>query len=355
MSVALGSSFTLAVQTQGFANFQWIRDGMPVLHETCPSLHIPVVGRHHIGAYVVRISSPQTGQVLLSDVAQVSLNTPKQTRLHMVFPEEGPWAVGWDFAKVDIVFVHDLWGDYKQSWTNAKGEFWPVDFIRQQYPYARTLSYDYPAQPSFWLDGAETLDLQQRSKNMLDCLLGKDVGSRPIVFVGHGMGGILVKVLLVYASNQIVAGDRAHRILLSTVGTVFYSSPHLGTGAVDFTPALAALLRLSPTTVALKPLAERLLEVHDAFGRLCARRGIQSRRFSAAAELGGRQAVVPDWSADPRMPSNEHTALSTSHAAIAKPDDWDDERYSHFTNFLSGILAERGIGLDCPWSPHFQG
>ena len=149
-------------------------------------------------------------------------------------------------------------------------------------------------------------------------------------------------------------GARAHDVFLQTKGVVFFSTPHLGTSAVDFVSPLAALLRLSPATLALEPLADRLLEVHNIFGRICANRHIPTKSFSAGAELGSRQAMVPEWSADPRMPFNDHTALSASHAAITKPHSWEDERYSHFTAFISTILADLSIGLDCPWSPHFQ-
>ena len=208
VSLHPGSAFTISVKVlePSRCHFQWYRDGWPVLHETQPFLQVTVADRHHFGAYTIKIEEIATGQQVFSDVVQVSSSTPKQTRLYMLFHGEGPWVTSAGCASVDLVFVHDLWGDYKQSWTNAKGELWPSDFVRDQYPYARVLSYDYPAQPSFWFDGAESLDLERRSKNLLECLVAKAVGTRPVIFVGHGMGGLLIKVLLAFASNPIVAG-----------------------------------------------------------------------------------------------------------------------------------------------------
>lgn len=352
LTLSEGHAATFKVRVNGLAEFQWIRDGMPVLHETSASLHIPSVGKHHLGAYVVKVTHPTSGQRRLSEIAWLQLSAPKNPRLHMIFPEEGPWVTDWAFAKMDIIFVHDMWGDFKQSWTNRKGELWPSDFIRDQYPYVRSLSYDYPGNPSFWLDNAEHLGLQDRAKNMLDCLIAKDVGRRPIVFIGHGMGGILVKLLLVHASNSLLVSSQAHSVFQYTVGVVFYAVPNLGASVADFGNLLAQVFRIAPAARELAPLTQSLMELNGAFGRLCVQKSIRTRSFSAAEYVG--RPVVPEWSANPQLPTNDHTILSTSHAEITKPENWQDERYSHFTHFLSSLLAERNIGLDCPWSPHYR-
>lgn len=56
----------------------------------------------------------------------------------------------------------------------------------------------------YWLQG-ESLALQDTVHRLMDKLSSAGVGSRPIVFVAHSMGGIIVKELLMQVGLRCAA------------------------------------------------------------------------------------------------------------------------------------------------------
>ncbi|KAK5717516.1 hypothetical protein LTR17_016050 [Elasticomyces elasticus] len=96
----------------------------------------------------------------------------------------------------DIFFVHGLGGDRRATWTKDR-VLWPEALLRAQIPHARIWGYD--ADPIHFLNlnqqGHQTifshaLDLLTAVKNTRDTPQQKD---RPIIFVGHSLGGLVIK------------------------------------------------------------------------------------------------------------------------------------------------------------------
>jgi hypothetical protein len=85
-------------------------------------------------------------------------------------------------------------GDAYTTWTHSNGHFWLRDSLPDEVPSARIFSYGYPANVFLSLekgridDHATTLleDLRDMRKSPED-------ERRPIVFICHSMGGIVVK------------------------------------------------------------------------------------------------------------------------------------------------------------------
>ena len=61
---------------------------------------------------------------------------------------------------------------------------------------------------------------------MLNKLQAAGVGQRPTVFVGHSMGGLIIKKMLVNAQNS--EDQQTRKFAENTKGVVFYSTPHKG-------------------------------------------------------------------------------------------------------------------------------
>jgi hypothetical protein len=92
-----------------------------------------------------------------------------------------------------IVLVHGLNGDATKSWTNDKtGAFWPEDFLPKDIPDARVLTYGYNAAAAF---GNTTATIIDHAKGLLSSLVDRrdDDETRPIIFIAHSLGGIVVK------------------------------------------------------------------------------------------------------------------------------------------------------------------
>ena len=84
---------------------------------------------------------------------------------------------------------------------------------------------EYPAPLSGW--EGESLPLLHTITNMMNQLLVAGVGARPVVFVTHSMGGVLVKEMLARAALEGPSG-RHFSLLDNTRGVVFYATPHFG-------------------------------------------------------------------------------------------------------------------------------
>ena len=66
-----------------------------------------------------------------------------------------------------------------------------------------------------WLNRMYLLD--ERSEDILERLLAAGVGQRPVIFVGHSMGGLIIKKMLVAAQNS--GNEAAEAIAKNTKGT----------------------------------------------------------------------------------------------------------------------------------------
>src|SRR5262249_33143698 len=109
----------------------------------------------------------------------------------------------WDGAvRVNVVFVHGLGGHAYDTWRrNADDKtFWPAWLARDVRGLAAwTLAYDAP--PSNWFGTG--MALQDRAKNVLECLLGAPaLRGRPLVFVCHSLGGLIAKQVLRAADGR---------------------------------------------------------------------------------------------------------------------------------------------------------
>ena len=136
-----------------------------------------------------------------------------------------------DNPDVDIVFVHGLnprgsTDHARQTWTDTtNGLFWPVDLLRHDIPSARVLLFSYN---SSILSNASSAHVASHAITLCDRLknlrLKDEEKHRPIIFVAHSLGGLLVEQALVEAT----VNPRYRCLKSSTRGLVFFATPHRG-------------------------------------------------------------------------------------------------------------------------------
>jgi hypothetical protein len=99
---------------------------------------------------------------------------------------------------VDIVAVHGTTGDVNTTWERgypSSDSNWLTYPLSYQMPGTRMFGFGYDARV-FWAEGEERLDVVARG--LLEKILGErswgeQDRKRPIIFVCHSLGGILVK------------------------------------------------------------------------------------------------------------------------------------------------------------------
>ncbi|KAK2736911.1 hypothetical protein FQN57_000514 [Myotisia sp. PD_48] len=136
-----------------------------------------------------------------------------------------------DFT-IDIVAVHGFNEDSVAAWRDTQSKtLWLKDLLPQIIPQVRGLTFGYEASPSSFhgqnfgekiQSHATTLvaDLEA-NQDLEDCI------QRPIIFVCHGAGGIIVKKALAHSasrtSNHIT---HLNSIYISTFAILFFGTPH---------------------------------------------------------------------------------------------------------------------------------
>eukprot|EP00878_Enallax_costatus_P016534 GHUV01017347.1.p1 GENE.GHUV01017347.1~~GHUV01017347.1.p1 ORF type:complete len:312 (+),score=74.41 GHUV01017347.1:75-1010(+) len=136
----------------------------------------------------------------------------------------------------DVVFFHGLQlGTYENAWEhtwqNKAGVLWPKDWLGQQdFPTARILSICYDSQA---IRGSK--DMNQIAKNLVQevCMMAKVGQQRPVVLVGHSLGGLVLKKLAMEAQKEAGLQGSAlaqccKAFCSNLAGTFFFATPHGG-------------------------------------------------------------------------------------------------------------------------------
>lgn len=137
-----------------------------------------------------------------------------------------------DEKTIDVVAVHGLQGDSHQTWTHENGIMWLESILPDKIPYARVMTFGYNSTVAFSSSAAK---LEDKSIDLINRLSMKrssveNGSTRPIVFVCHSLGGIIVKKALILAHER--SSDMHYRnILDNTKAIAFLGVPHRGADA----------------------------------------------------------------------------------------------------------------------------
>lgn len=246
---------------------------------------------------------------------------------------------------LDVVFLHGLDGDPEKTWSQGSPErFWPA-WIADDLPNVRVLSVGYDAASTKWKRGTSAR-LSELGVTVLTSLRQWNVGSRPVCFVTHSLGGLLAKKMLLQAAYH---RPEYAEISDRTRAVVFLATPHDGAAIARFAHVYG-LLRPAPLLVDLVDNSVALLELHHDYNNWVA------RRDDAAAAVTHRvfheteppwmlrwttgECVVPRASADPRLVGVSSVAVpGASHSGICKPRDREDIVYQEVKGLLEGLLG----------------
>lgn len=153
--------------------------------------------------------------------------------LHLISPRFGP------NPDADIVFVHGTGGAAHRTWRHgtighADHHFWP-EVLSSALPQCRVWSIGYAA--GLTELGNPGMVIEMRAGNVVQQLTTNGVGNRPLVFITHSMGGLVVKAILVRSALQVQARWKA--LVENIKGVMFLGTPHRGSA---FASAAALLL-----------------------------------------------------------------------------------------------------------------
>jgi surfactin synthase thioesterase subunit len=91
------------------------------------------------------------------------------------------------------VAVHGLGGHWDKTWSDSNGKNWLRDFLPEEFPNARIMAFGYDSKMFFSSSVTDIEDVACTLLNRLDGERDKRHKNRPIVFIAHSLGGIVVK------------------------------------------------------------------------------------------------------------------------------------------------------------------
>ncbi|KAL6752465.1 hypothetical protein V8C86DRAFT_2754006 [Haematococcus lacustris] len=276
-------------------------------------------------------------------------------------------------------------------------QVWPSDWLAADFPTARLLSLEYRAPLSSW--EGESLPVEVTAVALAEALRAAGCGQRPLVFVAHSMGGLLVKEMLarsLHAADQLQASSLPNQasdpvgsaalaasasLVTATRGVLFFATPHQGSGLA----ALGWKLRHLPGTAPAPCLAQlqpgpHLVALNSVLARLHSRPAPPPSPLPAAGlpgtqplvegdtarwqQLGGLRVVsaaegqptslgplLPAMLIVPRESAHPGFGLQTvlpehDHVSLCKPASRDALAYRLVAEMLRDVLREARGGSD---------
>ncbi|KAI4262154.1 MAG: hypothetical protein L6R42_002662 [Xanthoria sp. 1 TBL-2021] len=259
------------------------------------------------------------------------------------------------------------------------GEFvyWPKHLLPEALPSARVFAYGYDTKVRHTLgapvsknnvydiasDFLRTLETERRSQP-----------SRPLMFIAHSLGGIVVKELLRQSYGFQVHHSHLHRIYKATAAVMFFGTPHGGADPRGFREhvveqvARAAGLTVNEQIVStLLPTSERLRELRDEFGLMARREGWIIYSFQeqyGVQYLGGKKAshssycnpvkrdisTIEDVSSclgDPSLEITQH--IASDHMDMCRFSGVQDHEYRKVIgalDFIKARMSEKQVDIE---------
>jgi hypothetical protein len=115
-----------------------------------------------------------------------------------------------------VIFIHGLTGHREKTWTAAgETEPWPKSLLPKDLPTARIITYGYDADVLRLTKPAGQNTIREHAKTLINDLSGirTDAVGRPIIFVVHSLGGLLIQDALLICTNP---NNKAQTDILSS-------------------------------------------------------------------------------------------------------------------------------------------
>ncbi|KAF8518285.1 hypothetical protein BU17DRAFT_91152 [Hysterangium stoloniferum] len=154
---------------------------------------------------------------------------------------------------LDIIAIHGLDGHREDSWTAENGILWLRDLLPRRLPHARIATYGYHASTGSQSNKIDET-LYGHAENFISRLASlrnnTTTTKRPIIFLAHSLGGIILKFALIHANQCNKYHLPYHEeIMLYTTGILFFGTPHQGAAvALSASQMLRVLLPVDENT-----------------------------------------------------------------------------------------------------------
>jgi hypothetical protein len=236
-------------------------------------------------------------------------------------------------------------GNPQNTWSKGKkGKVfcWPKDGLPDKLPKAQILLYGYDVDVIKPLQATQQSSITHHANNLLVRLERKLPKDKPIIFVCHSLGGILLKDVLEQSRSS---DDPDYRLVhANTRCVVFMGTPHRGSAAANVgqiaTRIAKAFLR-NPNENILRNLeqgSELLSRIHDKFMRMLIKPEFQVHCFQEDRGITGIRGldglIVDFFSSKTESPFEICETLTANHMDMVAYEGPTDPNYQNVSDAL---------------------
>jgi hypothetical protein len=243
---------------------------------------------------------------------------------------------GDDSAKFDVVFVHGLTGDPYETWSathNGVPVYWP-NWLCEDLLSARVHALGYPASV-FGKWAKKEMTLYERAENVLESLVSNKIGTRPLIFITHSLGGLLVKQIL-RTANETSDYDW-NSVAVETKLVAFLATPHSGACLAGVLKAFAKPFA-STHIASLSNDCGQLDDLNSAYRDIAPKYLIKTIAYYEKFKTNN-VLLVDHQSANPGISGTRAIALDADHITICKPQTKDALLYQSILRHLQTLTA----------------
>ena len=224
--------------------------------------------------------------------------------------------------------------------------FWPRDLLPRAFPQARIVTWGYDVQIEGLLAATSQASIYHHAENLLSDLvmLRKSDAAKlkPLIFIAHSLGGIVVKDALSLSSHGSTVIDA---VLPATIGVMFLGTPHHGSGAASLGRKafeVSKLLFKKPNLQVLRGLetnSETLERISRSFGQVLSTGRIKVHSFREELPTHGVM-VVGSASSTIGYLHETRGSLHANHRNLARFSSMEDIKFQRLVSVLQDWVEE---------------
>ncbi|KAI9697405.1 MAG: hypothetical protein M1836_004683 [Candelina mexicana] len=227
--------------------------------------------------------------------------------------------------------------------------YWPRDLLPSAVPNARILTYGYDADVIGLFQARSKDSISQHAQTMLIDVEHEVRNGKPIIFVAHSLGGIIVKDVLRRSKTSLI--EKYRSVHGQTRCIAFLGTPHQGAaiagwGEIVRNVAAVSLIDSNKHILgSLEPDSEILDNIQSEFMSMLHTDGFKVHSFQEAQGVSGVKGVhgkvVNDFSSKLGNPAYEVVeSIDANHMRMARFTGPQDSGYRRVSRALQDFVGE---------------
>ncbi|KAI5921828.1 hypothetical protein F4810DRAFT_712067 [Camillea tinctor] len=238
---------------------------------------------------------------------------------------------------IDLIFVHGLRGGSIKTWRKGTEphSFWPQSWLPLERGFHNVNIHTFGYDSDWASTKSSILNVHDFGQSLLEEMRNsphlRENGNKPIILVGHSMGGLVIKKAFILSKNVPEFGERIKCIF-------FIATPHRGS---DYAGILNNILKISGVLSSRQYITDLTIGstsaqlINEEFSRLAHDLPIFSFYETLAMGPG---LIVQKHSAILGFKNERVQYINADHRTICKFDSPDDPGYITLKNALTSAI-----------------